>query len=306
MSKILKNRYNISVPDVDRFTLAMILPAMVTLILLLFIPLIFAVFLSLSDSTLFQTQASFSGIENYTSLATDDLFLTSLWQGSIFAVFSVLFQVIVGLALAIIINRNFWGGWLARTLAIFPYLVPTIVVALMWKWILSPLNYGIVNASLMSMGLIESPIAWFGSVSLAMPMLIIAGSWKFVAFSVLFFLARLQSIDQRMYQQARISGASRIQMFLHITLPNLKSAILIVVLLRLIFMFNKFDIVWLLTRGGPAESTTTLPVYIYRITFLDFDLGIGSAAAIALFLILSVFAVIYFWQFRPSQEVEVR
>jgi multiple sugar transport system permease protein len=106
-----------------------------------------------------------------------------------------------------------------------------------------------------------------------------------------------------MYEQAKISGASIYQMFRDITLPNLRSAILLVVLLRGMFMFNKFDAVWLLTKGGPLGATETLPVYIYRRTFFEFDLALGSAAAINLFLILAVVATVYFWYFKPSKEV---
>lgn len=288
------------------FALLFLLPALLTLTVFVVFPVAYAFDLSLRDADLLVLEAEWVGLENYRTLLfhTPD-YWASVWRGVIFTVASVSLQLIVGLGFALMLNRKFRGAALARTLAIFPYLVPTIAVALIWQWLFNE-SYGIVNAYALEFGLIDESISFFGSYELGMPILVIANSWKFTSFVVLILLARLQSIDQRMYEQAKISGASAWQMFRTITLPQLWSAIMLIVLLRLIWMFNRFDIIWLLTGGGPADATTTLPVHIYEITFQDFNLGLGSAAAMTLFAILAVFAIIFFWVFEPSKEVGSR
>lgn len=285
------------------FGITFIVPSILFLILLAGVPVAFAIQISLHDVTLFSQDGAFVGLQNYIALYQNNAFFEAIWTDLVFTVGSVGFQVIAGLTMALALNRSFRGVSLARTLALFPYLVPTIAVALMWKWMLSPV-YGVLNAYAIKFGIISESISFFGEPSLAMPMVILASSWKFTSFTVIIFLARLQSIDERMYEQAKISGASVYQMFRGITLPSLRSAILLVVLLRGMFMFNKFDVVWLLTNGGPLGATETLPVYIYRLTFFNYELALGSAAAMNLFLILAVVAVVYFWYFQPSKEIE--
>jgi len=284
------------------FGILFILPAILFLILLALIPVLFALNISIRDMGLFSQSGPIIGLANYVELLGREAFYDAIWTDVVFTVGSIAFQTVAGLLLALALNNNFRGVSLARTLALFPYLVPTIAVALMWKWMLSPV-YGVFNSWGVELGILDGSIYFFGEPSLAMPIVIIASSWKFTSFATIIFLARLQSIDERMYEQAKVSGASIYQMFRDITLPSLRSAILLVVLLRGMFTFNKFDVIWLLTKGGPLGRTETLPVYIYRRTFNEYELAIGSAAAMFLFLILSVVAIVYFWYFEPSKEV---
>lgn len=287
----------------NAFAIVTFTPAILFLVVLTVVPMAYAIMLSLQEATIFATSDPFVGLENYRKLYADPEFFTSIWLGVVFSIASVILQVVLGLGLALTLNKKFFGSSVALTVAILPYLIPTIAVALMWKWLLGPV-FGIVNYYAISLGLISTSIEFFGSKDMAMSTLVLANSWKFTSFALLIFLARLQSIDSALYEQAKISGASTIQMFRSITLPNLRSAILLVLLMRTIWMFNKFDIIWMLTKGGPLGATTTLPVYIYRVAFNRFDLALGSAAALNLFLILTVFAVFYFWVFQPSREIE--
>jgi multiple sugar transport system permease protein len=156
---------------------------------------------------------------------------------------------------------------------------------------------------LIRFGLVEEGIRFFSSTELAMPMVVLAGSWKYISFIALVLLARLQSIDDSLYEQAKVSGAGRLRMFRDVTLPNLRAAILVVVLLRLIWMFNKFDLIYLFTYGGPLNATETLPLYAFEVTFGNLNLGMGAATSMVMFAILSVFAIIYFIVFKPSQEI---
>jgi multiple sugar transport system permease protein len=288
------------------FGILFILPPVLFVLLFIGAPALYTMMLSLQDVTLLQTDGAIVGFQNYSELLAQAAFWNALYTGVVFSVGSVFIQVLFGLALALMLNKQFFGSSIARTLAIFPYLVPTIAVATMWQWMFQPINGGIVNGYLLQWGVIEEAISFFGDPALAMLTLIFASSWKYMSFALLIFLARLQAIDRNLYEQAKISGASSWQMFRTITLPQLRSAIFLVLLLRLVWMFNKFDIIWLLTQGGPVGATETLPVFIYRITFNKFQLGIGSAATIVLFLFLVVFASFYFWYFEPSSEVATR
>lgn len=289
-----------------QFGLAFVTPAILFVLFVTGLPILYTVYLSVHDVGLLAPSGDFVWFNNYLEVLSRPDFYASIWRGVVFAGGSVAFQVIVGLILALLLNRSFRGASIARTLAIFPYLVPTIAVATMWTWMFQPINGGLVNGYLLHWGLIENPISFFESTTLAMPSVIFANSWKFMSFAFLIIFARLQAIDRRLYEQAKISGASLWQMFWSITFPQLRSAIALVVLLRFIWMFNRFDIIYLLTTGGPLDATTTLPIYIYDTTFQNYDLGFGSAATMLLFAILSIFAMIYFVKFKPSSEIETR
>jgi multiple sugar transport system permease protein len=167
-------------------------------------------------------------------------------------------------------------------------------------------QWGVINALLQDFGLIDEYIPWFASLDLTMLAVILTNSWKFAIFVTIMVLARLQSIPEGYYEAARMSGATTYQQFRDITLPNLKNVILIVLLLRGVWMFNKFDIIWVLTNGGPGDRTTTAPIFAYMRAFLDYSLGEAAAISTVLFSFLAVVAAIYFWYFEPHKEVRVQ
>lgn len=286
----------------NALSLSFILPSLLILILLMGFPIIFIFYLSFTNADIYSPTQDLIGMSNYISLIDSGTVYHALWNGVVFTGGSIAFQILVGLTFALILKRNFIGDSFARTAAIAPYLFPTIGVAIMWKWLLNP-NYGFVNFYLEQFNIVTEPISFFHNPNFAMIVLIIANSWKFTPFVVVIFLARVQSIDNSLYEQAKISGASGFQMFKDITLPNLRSAFLIVLLLRGIWQFNKFDIVYLLTRGGPLNATTTLPVYIFNVGFLRGNLGKASSAAVIMFIILIAVSVIYFIKLKPSEEI---
>jgi len=189
-----------------------------------------------------------------------------------------------------------------RTLMIFPYLLPTLVVIFMWRFILDP-NVGILNQYLVNWGVLESPVAFFSELTWAMPAVVVASVWKFGSFSFFILLARLQAIDPNLYERARVEGASTWQAFRDITVPHLRGAILIILLVRGIWMFNKFDIIFLSTRGGPLDATTTLPIRVYELAFNDVNFGGATALAGIMFFLLAAVAVVYFKVFEPEKEV---
>jgi multiple sugar transport system permease protein len=191
-----------------------------------------------------------------------------------------------------------------RSLFVLPYLLPSIVVALIFQWLLSQ-EYGVVNQVLMQTGVVARPINFFGGLATAMWAVIGMAGWQYGSFATLLILARLQAINPKLYEAAAVSGAGTLRAFWDVTLPNLRTTLIVIALLRGIWMFNKFDSIWLVTHGGPLKATETLPLYAYRLAFEEFDFGLAAAACSVMFVVLLVGAVLYFKLFDPTKEIEV-
>jgi len=181
-------------------------------------------------------------------------------------------------------------------------MIPTVVAIILWKWLLNS-QFGLVNHLLLTMGIIEDPLSWMGKDHI-MTSLIIISVWEFFPFVVLSVLARLQTIPPALYEAAKVDGASALSRFIHVTLPQLRNVLFVVILLRSIWMFTKFDTVWLLTQGGGAEKyIRTLPVYAYMRTFRYYQAGLGSTLAVIMFGILIASTTVYFKMFRREGEI---
>jgi multiple sugar transport system permease protein len=281
-----------------------ILPAGILLFLVEVIPIAYAIWMSFHKKLAFSPQMTWVGIGNFLSISQSQDVWNSMGRGCLFAVSSTLLQLFIGLGLALTLHESFRGRGLFRSLILITYFVPSIAVGLVWTWMLDSF-YGIVNHVLISIGLLAVPINFLGDVNWAMPMVIFINAWYFSPFVVMVLLARMQTIPTSFYEVALIDGASVWRRFWDITLPHLRGAILLAVLLRGIWMFNKFDSIWLLTNGGPIGKTTTLPIYAYFLTFREYNYGRGAAVSVLMFLILSIFAYIYFVFFKPEKEIEV-
>lgn len=279
-------------------------PALLFLAVVAYLPIAYAVALSFFKKTAFNPAMTWVGLENYLYIAEEPDLWASLWRSVVFTVGSVALQVAWGLGTALLLNRAFRGLTLVRSLFILPYLMPAIVVALVFQWLLSQ-EYGVVNQVLMQTGLVSRPINFFGGLDTAMWSVIGMAGWQYGSFATLLILARLQAINPKLYEAARVSGAGAWRCFVDVTLPNLRTTLLVIALLRGIWMFNKFDSIWLVTRGGPLKATETLPVYAYRLAFEEFDFGLAAAACTFMFAVLVVGAIVYFRVFDPTREVEV-
>jgi multiple sugar transport system permease protein len=238
-------------------------------------------------------------LQNYQELVADGAFWQSLLTGIIFSIYSVAIQMILGVAIAVVINEQFKFANIVRTIVLVPYLIPTVAVAIIWEWLLNN-NYGIINFVLSE--IIGTTVNFF-STSAAMHSLSWVASWKFTIFVVLLVLARLQSIDSSLYEMAEINGANIYQRFIDVTLPNLRTTLAIVFLLRSIWMFNKFDIIYLLTGGGPFDVTLTQTVLAYERAFVSLQFGSGAAITTVMFILILVVSIIYFRVFNPEEEV---
>lgn len=279
---------------------AFLAPLVTFFAVLWFIPMAYTVWSSFLTDPL--GAATFVGLENYISVLTGDSFLSYLWNSVVFAISTTVLSLVVGLLFALVVNRAIFGGGALRTLMVFPYLLPTVVVVFLWQFLLHQ-NLGLVNRILLEAGVISAPIAFFGSISLAMPSVVTASVWKWGSFAFFILLANLQAIPDEYFERAKVQGASQWQQFRDITFPHLRGAILLIMLVRGIWMFNKFDVIWLTTRGGPAGVTTTLPIQVYDLAIRLGDFGRGTALATIMFILLAVVGVVYFTTLNPEKEV---
>lgn len=271
------------------FVLLCIAPALIVLLITIVFPTVYAVRLSLSETD-FLTGSRFVGLANYASLLTDGRFWSSLVKTIVYAGGAVSIQVVLGIAIATLLNQRFPGNSILRGVSFVPYVIPTVVVAITWEFMLDP-NIGVIPGFLENIGL--GNIAWFGT-NLALLSVILISVWVWMPFVTLVFLSALQTVPDELYESARVDGAGAWQRFWHITLPTLRSVIAIIVLLRGIWMFNKFDLVWLLTGGGPLSRTETLPILAYLKTFRLQEVGEGAAVAVTMLVVLLIATFVYF------------
>jgi multiple sugar transport system permease protein len=262
-------------------------------------PVVYAVSLSFYRMDSFIGTPQWVGLDNYVAVLKLPEFWNALKNGLIYSFGSIVLQLVFGIGFALVLNEVFPGRNLVRGLSILPYLLPTVVVVLTFKWMVDG-SIGIVTAGIAALGL--GPVNWFESPGAAMASVIFVSVWMWTPFVTTCFLAALQTVPKSLYEAARVDGTTAVQRFFHITLPMLKPILTVVVLLRAIWMFNKFDVIWLLTRGGPVSSTEHLAILSYRHAFSLFDIGGGAAIATISFLILSAVVFVYFRLFPLETE----
>jgi multiple sugar transport system permease protein len=275
---------------------------MVMVALLTLYPVTYSIWLSLFTKHSYLPVQDFVGLANYIEYLYDPQFWESFKLGLIYSVSTVVLQISLGVGASLILNEAFKGRGLIRAVVLFPYMIPTIVGVILWKWLLHE-TYGLVDHYLLSWGLVKQPIVWVGAERI-MYSLIIISTWQFFPFVVISVLARLQTINPELYDAAKVDGASAIYRFFHITLPQIKNVLFVVLLLRTIFMFTKFDTVWLLGgSGGAGRFIRTLPIYAYMKTFGFLQAGMGATLAVIMFLLLVTFSAVYFLIYRREEEL---
>lgn len=284
---------------------ATLAPATLLFIAVSIVPLVWAIHASLFHINPFSQNWTFVGLNQYAEVLTSPVFWEATWRSVVFGAGSTLLQLLMGVGVALALRYPFPGVAVARALAIAGYLLPPIVIALSFRW-MGLSQYGVFNQILLSLGLIAEPIAFFGDERYAMNMLVLIAAWQYTGFVALMVLARLQSIPGRLYEAARIDGAGALRQFFDVTLPQIKGIILVVLLLRFVWMFNKFDLLYTATGGGPGTSTQTLPLYIFETAFTGFRLGTAASIAVLLFVQLIMVAVLFFLVSKPENEAPVR
>ncbi|WP_161569956.1 carbohydrate ABC transporter permease [Salinigranum halophilum] len=275
-------------------TLAVILAAVI-------IPGAYALAASFHQIDAFDPVWQPTGIGNYLAVFSSPGFYNAFGNGVVFTVGSIVVQLFLGIAVALLVHD--FKNRVVTAVTISLYVIPSAVVAVVFERMLTQ-RVGVLHNVLEATGLIAGSTSIWAESELAMLGVILVGSYKFAIFVTIMILARLQSIPTYYYEAATMAGATKLDKFVDITLPQLKGVIALVVLLRAIWMFNNFDIIWILTQGGPSGSTETLPIYAFKITFSELQYGMGSTIAMVMFLILAIGGVAYLGLFNPEQDVE--
>jgi multiple sugar transport system permease protein len=275
-----------------RYGYLFLIPAIVTITVVAIYPIVNVFILSLSDRVLSLGIDRFAGLDNYIKLVNDPRFWGALKNTTIFTIVSVILELTIGMAIALFINRPFSLRGLIRAAVLLPWAIPTVVSAKIWAWIFNT-DLGILNYLLTSIGIVGTDPNWLGQQGLAMAAAITVDVWKTTPFAALLILAGLQVIPDELYRAASVDGANALQKFRHITLPHLKPVLLIVLLFRTLDAFRVFDAIYILTGGGPANSTETLSIYAYKIFFQTLDFGYGSTIAVTIFITVMIISAGY-------------
>lgn len=277
-----------------RLAWALCLPALLTLAAVALFPLIWTAWESLHvhDLRMPWRGRPWVGVANYLEALADARFLGALAHTAFFVVVSVALELVLGLALALALHGAFRGRGLARTAALLPWAIPTVIAALVWRFLFEGPT-GVVNGLMIGLGLTDAPLVWFADATLAWVPIVLADVWKTTPFVALLLLAGLQNIDPELYESARVDGAGPVQRFLHVTLPLLRPAILVALVFRTLDAFRVFDLIFVLTGGGPGTATEPLAVYTFNTLLQDLRFGFGSALSIIVFFVTFVLAWVY-------------
>lgn len=283
-----------------------VVPALVYMLAFVGYPIVSNIILSLQDvnvRTLLSPDKPFVAFNNYIEIFKDSVFRTSLWNTLIFTVGSLVFQFIIGFLLALFFSRNFKFAKPIRGLLMMPWMIPITITALIFKFIFGT-DVGILNYILNSLGLIGQNIDWLTSPGTAMVALIAANVWIGIPFNMILISTGLTTIPSELYESAAIDGANKPQSFFRITLPLLRPTIESVLILGFIYTFKVFDLVYVMTGGGPVNSTQVLSTYSYKLSFGMFKYSKGAAVANVLFVILLIVSVFYL-KYIYTEEDEV-
>ena len=265
------------------------LPATLLILVVIVFPFAYVAGMSLFN----EATGAFVGTTNFRRVLSSTDFLPSVWVSLIWTIANLIIQTVCGLALALFLNQRFYGRDAARTLFLIPFVVPTAVVALMFAWMVNS-TFGVINHLILTSGMSDTPLNFLGDPRYALPTVILINCWRWIPLVALIIFSILQGIPRSEYEAARVEGAGRWATFRFITYPYLGRSMTAIGLLGTLLTFNIFDLIWLLTAGGPVNRTRSLPVLIYEFAFGRQDLGAAAAASVLMFLILLVFTLLYF------------
>lgn len=272
---------------------ALMSPAVLVTLAIVFLPMAWAAWMSLQDYVLSKPDdIRFVWFDNFAEAVQDDVFWISAWHTVIWIGLTVPAQMLLGLATALLLNQEFFWRPLARALVIIPWALPSVVIALMWVWIYNA-NYGVLNDMLRGLELMQQSVPWLADPDTALYAIILTLTWQGFPFFAVMILAGLQSIPDSYYEAAAIDGAGAFRRFWHVTLPGIAGVLVTAVLLRVIWVANSIDVIFVMTGGGPGYTTYTLPLYAFLKARTNLDYGYGSALAVLFTLLLMVFVVFY-------------
>ncbi|WP_245174275.1 carbohydrate ABC transporter permease [Gallibacterium genomosp. 3] len=270
-----------------------VLPALIVVSTLFVYPFLSSIFYSFTNKNLIMPYYKFVGFDNYRAVLGDPTFWWAFLNSIKWTVFSLIGQILVGFSLAMALNRIRHLQWLYKILLIIPWAFPTIVIAFSWQWILNGV-YGYLPNIIVKLGLMDVAPHFLSDSTWAFVSLVFVNIWFGAPLIMVNVLSALQTVPQEQYEAARIDGANAWQVFRHITLPHIKVVVGLLVVLRTVWVFNNFDIIYLMTGGGPANSTMTIPILAYNMGWGTKMLGRSSAVTVLLFIFLLLVCFIYF------------
>lgn len=284
------------------FAWGLAVPSIIALTVLSIYPFFTAVQSSFYNVSTITRETTYAGLDNYIYIFKSELFWESLKRSFIWTFSNVSIQLIIAVLISLVLHQELKGRNFARGLVIIPYLIPSIVVAIVWRFMLNP-TVGVINYLLLeTFHIIDKPIMWLIRPESALWTVILVGIWKYTPFMVILILGRLQTTPIELYDAAKIDGANSLQVFWYITYAWLKPVILVAAMLRTIWLFNHFDLVYLMAFGGPMNATTTVPVLIYRAAFEEMRMGRAAAISMYLVVILLIATILYTWMYNRAEE----
>ncbi|MBW7475718.1 sugar ABC transporter permease [Paenibacillus oenotherae] len=271
-----------------------LLPALVFMAIFIIYPIFYNAVLSFKDVNVYNLNGkqNFVGFDNYIKTFKDQVFYIAAKNSVIFTVVSIFFQFVIGFALALLFNSKFPGRNLFRSLMLLAWMLPVVITGTVFQWMMSG-DYGVINYFLQSIGLIDQPINWLSEGNTALLGTIIANIWIGIPFNMIILLSGLQTLPEQLYEAAKLDGANRLLQFKHITLPLMRPTILVLLMLGIINTFKVFDLIFIMTAGGPVTSSTVLPIYAYQLSFSMFDFSHGASVSMIMFVLLILVAIVY-------------
>lgn len=269
-----------------------VMPLMLWLAFSICIPLYIAIELSFFDIKIIGTEGKFVGFKNYIKSISSSKFPKALTNSIFWVLANAVTQTFFAFIIALTLNKNFKGVKIATNWIILSFIIPTVVIVVIWKLMLSS-SSGLVNSLLIQFHLIEKPIGFFSSSKSAFISLVLINSWRWSPFLALIILSGLKSINQEIYDASKIDGTGFFSELFYVTLPQLKGVLFVLGLVGTLLSFNVFDIIWLITKGGPSSATTTLPLLIYETAFTKFRLSQAAALSVITSIILLTFSIIF-------------
>lgn len=284
-----------------RAGVALVIPALLVLAAVIGYPIARSIVLSFQVAKLSAGSigTAWAGWDNYRQIPGDEAFAIALRNSAFFTVAEVTLVVSIALAAALLLNTRAGRHPLFVTILLIPWVIAPVANAVLWKWILNA-NYGVLNALVTGLGLSDKPVNWLGTPDMALRMLLLADAWKSIPFIALLLLAGLQNIPSYLYKAARLDGATAWQQFRYVTLPGLRTPLALAVVLQTIWSFKVFDLIFVLTKAGPADGTLLLNYLAYRVSFNFLDFGYGAAIANIIFLMMFILALVIIKVLKPG------
>lgn len=288
----------------DKMTIvSFLLPAFVFLSIFLVYPIFRSAYYSLFNWNGLGPVVDYVGLENFQRLLTDNIFLKAIKNGILIIVFSLAIQLPLAMALAIMVGRNMPGRAFFRAVFFMPYVLSEVITAIMWLILYNPNpRRGFLNAIINIIPFLE-PQAWLADIRLVLPAIFVVLTWKYIGFHMLLYMTGLQNIPREIEEAALIDGVNSRQMVTHITIPLLAGTIKTSVYLSIIGSLQVYALVWIMTRGGPVNASEVMSTYMYRYSFVRFELGYGSAVAIVMLIISLTFSIIYLRLTRQTEHM---